>query len=165
VWNVHFRRSRSWIWTYLSGFVRLLTSLILSSCNYCIRFTFQKKDIESELRYEFDWNRYTSTLSDVYSSSSTCMRIKRFIQFGWFFNEVQYFPFWILKIYVCTVMLPAGFCLRLQVKPTQLGPVDRASPCLRTPAPTQDTVYKWSTAQPVCESQDKALKKLHTYEA
>jgi hypothetical protein len=23
-----------------------------------------------------------------------------------------------------------GFCLRLQVKPTQLGPIDRASPCL-----------------------------------
>jgi hypothetical protein len=25
-----------------------------------------------------------------------------------------------------------GFCLRLQVKPTQLGPIDRASPYLRT---------------------------------
>jgi hypothetical protein len=24
-----------------------------------------------------------------------------------------------------------GFCLRLQVKPTQLGPIDRASPYLR----------------------------------
>jgi hypothetical protein len=24
-----------------------------------------------------------------------------------------------------------GFCLRLQVKPTQLGPIDRDSPCLR----------------------------------
>jgi hypothetical protein len=24
-----------------------------------------------------------------------------------------------------------GFCLRLQVRPTQLGPIDRASPCLR----------------------------------
>jgi hypothetical protein len=28
-----------------------------------------------------------------------------------------------------------GFCLRLQVKPTQLGPIDRASPYLRTPVP------------------------------
>jgi hypothetical protein len=28
-----------------------------------------------------------------------------------------------------------GFCLRLQVKPTQLGPIDRASPSLRTPMP------------------------------
>jgi hypothetical protein len=25
-----------------------------------------------------------------------------------------------------------GFCLRLKVKPTQLGPIDRASPYLRT---------------------------------
>jgi hypothetical protein len=28
-----------------------------------------------------------------------------------------------------------GFCLRLQVKPTQLGPIDRANPYLRTPVP------------------------------
>jgi hypothetical protein len=28
-----------------------------------------------------------------------------------------------------------GFCLRLQVKPTQLGLIDRASPYLRTPVP------------------------------
>jgi hypothetical protein len=27
------------------------------------------------------------------------------------------------------------FCLHLQVKPTQLGPIDRASPYLRTPVP------------------------------
>jgi hypothetical protein len=26
-----------------------------------------------------------------------------------------------------------GFCLRLQVKPTQLGAIDRARPYLRTP--------------------------------
>jgi hypothetical protein len=39
-----------------------------------------------------------------------------------------------------------GFCLRLQVEPIQLGPIDRASPCLRTPAPTQDRIYKPSTA-------------------
>jgi hypothetical protein len=25
-----------------------------------------------------------------------------------------------------------GFCLRLQVEPIQLGPIDRAGPCLRT---------------------------------
>jgi hypothetical protein len=28
-----------------------------------------------------------------------------------------------------------GFCLRLHLKPTQLGPIDRASPYLRTPVP------------------------------
>jgi hypothetical protein len=30
-----------------------------------------------------------------------------------------------------------GFCLRLQVKPTQFGPIDRASPSLRTIGPIQ----------------------------
>jgi hypothetical protein len=29
-----------------------------------------------------------------------------------------------------------GFCLHLQVKPTHLGPTDRASPYLQTPVPT-----------------------------
>jgi hypothetical protein len=33
-----------------------------------------------------------------------------------------------------------GVCLRLQAKPTQLGPIDRASPCLRTPVPAP----RWS---------------------
>jgi hypothetical protein len=28
-----------------------------------------------------------------------------------------------------------GFCLRFQVKPTQLGPIDNVSPYLRTPIP------------------------------
>jgi hypothetical protein len=39
-----------------------------------------------------------------------------------------------------------GFRLHLQVEPTQFGPIDRASASLRTPAPTQDSVYKPSTA-------------------
>jgi hypothetical protein len=30
----------------------------------------------------------------------------------------------------------AGFCPRLQVEPTQLRPIDRASPCLRTQVST-----------------------------
>jgi hypothetical protein len=30
------------------------------------------------------------------------------------------------------------FCFRLQVEPTQLGPIDRASPYLRAPAQAQD---------------------------
>jgi hypothetical protein len=45
-----------------------------------------------------------------------------------------------------------GFSLRLQVEPTQLGPIDRASPYLRRPAPTHDRAYKISTAQIICES-------------
>jgi hypothetical protein len=39
-------------------------------------------------------------------------------------------------------VLETGFCLWLQAKPTQLGPVDRASPYLRTPASTRDRIYK-----------------------
>jgi hypothetical protein len=31
----------------------------------------------------------------------------------------------------------AGFCLHLQVKPTQLGPIHRASPYLQTPVPVR----------------------------
>jgi hypothetical protein len=31
-----------------------------------------------------------------------------------------------------TTLFEAGFCLRHQVKPTQLGPIDRVSPYLRT---------------------------------
>jgi hypothetical protein len=44
----------------------------------------------------------------------------------------------------------------LQVEPTQLDSVDRASPYLRTPELTQDRLYyKPSTAQTICESEDK----------
>jgi hypothetical protein len=35
-----------------------------------------------------------------------------------------------------TKVAEIGLCLRLQVEPTQLGSIDRASPYLRTPAPT-----------------------------
>jgi hypothetical protein len=45
-----------------------------------------------------------------------------------------------------------GLCPSFQVEPTQLGPVDRDIPHLRTPAPTQDGVYKPSTAQTISES-------------
>jgi hypothetical protein len=40
----------------------------------------------------------------------------------------------------------------LQVKPTQLGPIDRDCPYLQTPVTTLDTVYKSNTAQTICES-------------
>jgi hypothetical protein len=45
----------------------------------------------------------------------------------------------------------AGFCL-FQVKPTQLGPINRAIPYLGLPALTQDIVYKPSIAQTIYES-------------
>jgi uncharacterized membrane protein YkgB len=48
---------------------------------------------------------------------------------------IQFLCFWTLSIILFlfkTHSIPeTGFCLRLQVEPTQLGPVDRASPYLR----------------------------------
>jgi hypothetical protein len=45
-----------------------------------------------------------------------------------------------------------GFCLHPQVKPTQLDPIDRASPYLRTPMAVIQGVHKISTPQTICES-------------
>jgi hypothetical protein len=64
------------------------------------------------------------------------------------FQDIIHRPVFIQKHKVSET----GFCLRLQVERTQLGPTDRASPRLRTSAPTQDRVYKPSTAQTICES-------------
>jgi hypothetical protein len=44
-------------------------------------------------------------------------------------------------VYFSKHVSESGFNLRLQVKPTQLGPIDRASPYLRTPMPAQRLVY------------------------
>jgi hypothetical protein len=53
------------------------------------------------------------------------------------FLDIIYRPVFNLK----HNLLETGLCLRLQVKPTQLGPIDIAGPCLRTPAPTQDSSF------------------------
>jgi hypothetical protein len=42
--------------------------------------------------------------------------------------------------------------------------MEKASPYLRTHLPTQDKVHKPSTTQTICESLDKILIKLHSYE-
>jgi hypothetical protein len=59
---------------------------------------------------------------------------------------IQVFFFWVLSIVLFLFkmhnVLEIGFCLCLQAKRAQLGSVDRASPYLQTPAPTQDRVYK-----------------------
>jgi hypothetical protein len=41
----------------------------------------------------------------------------------------------VLLILQNTNVSETGFCLRLQVKPTQFHPIDRVSPYLRTPKP------------------------------
>jgi hypothetical protein len=56
---------------------------------------------------------------------------------------IQLLCFWTLSIVLFLLKTHAsetGFCLCLQVEPPQLGPIDRASPYLRTPAPTQDRI-------------------------
>jgi hypothetical protein len=61
-----------------------------------------------------------------------------------------------------------GFYLRLQVEPAQLGPIDRASPYLRTsvPAPRWGTQAKHSTNHlRELRKQGIILKKKHTSEA
>jgi hypothetical protein len=54
-------------------------------------------------------------------------------------------------IYLKRNVSETGFCLRLQAKPTQLGPIDRASLYLQASIQTQ-WVYIASTAQTICES-------------
>jgi hypothetical protein len=59
---------------------------------------------------------------------------------------LQLLAFWTLPTILFLIfrnnISETGFCLRLQVKPTQLGPLDRTSPYLRTAVPTQDRIYK-----------------------
>jgi hypothetical protein len=54
-----------------------------------------------------------------------------FVQILFYWTFHTHFP----RKVLCPI--PLGFCLRLQVNPTQLGPIDRANPYLRTlvPAP------------------------------
>jgi hypothetical protein len=53
-------------------------------------------------------------------------------------------------------VLETGLCLCLQVKPSQLGPIDRASPYVWTPAPTQDRLYNQAQHKP--SARVKTLK-------
>jgi hypothetical protein len=75
---------------------------------------------------------------------------------------VQILRFWTLSIILsCLKCRPVslskhkvsetGFCLRLQVKPTQLAPIDRASPYLRTPV----SLSRWGT----CETRRWIMSK------
>jgi hypothetical protein len=60
------------------------------------------------------------------------------------FLDIMHHP----VLFYLDYVLETGFCLRLQVEPTQLGPIDTASPYLRTPAPTQDSIpvssFRWN---------------------
>jgi hypothetical protein len=56
------------------------------------------------------------------------------------------------------IVSETAFCLRLQVKATELGPIDRASAYLRISTPSPGRVYKPVTAQTICASGGKTLK-------
>jgi hypothetical protein len=59
-----------------------------------------------------------------------------------------------------------GFCLRLQVKPTQLVPIDRGSPYLRTPVPaTRWGIPSQAKHKPSARAKKILIFKLCMYEA
>jgi hypothetical protein len=71
---------------------------------------------------------------------------------------LQILCFWSIPISYSSLkdnVSETGFCFPLSVEPTQLDPIDRASPYLRTTASTQDGLCTPSTAQSICESYDK----------
>jgi hypothetical protein len=54
-----------------------------------------------------------------------------------------------------------GFCLRVQVKPTQLGPIDIVSPCLRRQNPVAETsCFKIKTGRWIISRNIKLLPKI-----
>jgi hypothetical protein len=53
------------------------------------------------------------------------------------FFDIIHRPF----VFIWNSVSETGFCHRLQVEPTQLDTMDRASPYLRTPAPSRDLRY------------------------
>jgi hypothetical protein len=75
---------------------------------------------------------------------------------------IQLLCFWTLYIALLLFkkhnVSDTGFSLRLQVKPTEMGPIDRASPYLRPPVPAQGRLYKPNTEQTICESRYKILE-------
>jgi hypothetical protein len=74
---------------------------------------------------------------------------------------VQLLCFWALSIvlflFTTSNITETEFCLRLHVEHTQLGLIDRASPYLRTPGPTQDRTNfnDWTTEQVPPEDGDR----------
>jgi hypothetical protein len=60
------------------------------------------------------------------------------------YNALQLLCSWtlpivkLLRVFKTQDISETGFCFRFQAQPTQMGQIDRASPYLRIPAPTQD---------------------------
>jgi hypothetical protein len=71
-----------------------------------------------------------------------------------------------------TIFSDTAFCLRLQVESSKLGPIDRVSPYLRTPAPThqqkvhlkmatktsiRNIVFKIKSGQWICPEHNSSI--------
>jgi hypothetical protein len=67
----------------------------------------------------------------------------------WYINiTIKFWTLFIVLYFIQNSDSETGFCLRLQVKHTQLGPIDRASLCLRTPATTPVKFIKSTQHKP-----------------
>jgi hypothetical protein len=76
---------------------------------------------------------------------------------------IQLLYFWTLYSILFlfkTHVSETGFCLHLQVEPSQLRSIDRASPYPQTAAPTLDGMYKPYAR---VKANIKIIKKLHTH--
>jgi hypothetical protein len=75
------------------------------------------------------WSGILYSEWSVYTKQARSKRLWRwYININIMFLDITHRPVFVLKHNVSET----GFCLRLQVKPAQLGPIDRASPYLRT---------------------------------
>jgi hypothetical protein len=69
----------------------------------------------------------------------TFVKVRCKSSWRWYINTVIMFLHIIHRLYLKHNVSETGFCLRRQVEHTQLGPIDRARPHLRTPAPESES--------------------------
>jgi hypothetical protein len=84
-------------------------------------------------------------------SDITILIYVRYKVLGTIYSVVQILRFWTLYIFLSLpkrrpvyflehYVSETGFCLRIQVRATHLGPIDRASPYLRRQNPVSETL-------------------------
>jgi hypothetical protein len=78
---------------------------------------------------------------------------------------MQSLCFWTLSIvlffYSKRNVSQTGFCLHLQVETSQLGPINTASPYLRTPAPTQDRTINQPQHNSILQQKAENYNYIH----
>jgi hypothetical protein len=73
------------------------------------------------------------------------------------FPDIIYRPVYISKRNVSETR----FCLRVQVKPTKLDPINKTSPYLRTPVPEVKVTLRLTVSQSVSQSWCRAPSGAH----